>query len=297
MTQDLINMINTNSALESADGLLASDFFDYDPYGEAGAQFNLYARTPGWPASQILATVTTSTNLGTMPSGTNLLAENVNDLRPRNHLYVSFGTNSLPVNFSFDATQIPDGYHQLTAVAYEGTSVATQTRVTRNVVIQNTGLTATLAALPSGTNATLEQQLQFTVTPNAPNISRIELFSTGGSQGVANNQAKATFTVSAAYLGQGLHPFYALVTDQNGHRFQTATVFYRIGPVITLTVAGRPPMLTWSATPNYRYDLQSTTNLTAGFQTLATIIATNSSIQWPISTTNSVEFYRIQLAP
>jgi hypothetical protein len=290
-------LINTNSALESADGVLAADLFDYDPYGEAGAQFNLYARTPGWPASQILATVTTSTNLGTMPTGTNPLADNVNDLRPRNHLYVSSGTNSLAVNFPFDTTQIPDGYHQLTVVAYEGTSVATQTRATRNVVIQNTGLTATLAALPSGTNATLAQQLQFTVTPNAMNISRIELFGTGGSQGVTTNQATATFTVSAAYLGLGLHPFYALITDQDGHRFQTATVWYRIGPAITLTVAGRPPVLTWSATTNYQYDLQSTTNLMAGFQTLATITATNSSVQWPVSPTNSAQFYRVKLDP
>ena len=297
MAQNLVNEINSNASLQSADGLYVADFFDYDPYSEAVAQFNLYANTPGWLASQILATVTTSPNLGTTPAGTYPLADNVSDLRPKNHLYVSSGTNSLAVNFAFDTTEIADGSHQLTTVAYEGTSVATQTHATRNVVIQNTGLTATLAVLPAGTNATLAQQLQFTVTPNATNISRIELFSTGGSQAVASNQATATFSVSAAYLGLGLHPFYALVTDQNGHRFQTATVFYRIGPVITLTVVGRPPMLTWPATPNYCYDLQSTTNLTAAFQTLAIITATNSSIQWPVSTTNGAVFYRVQLAP
>ena len=56
------------------------------------------------------------------------------------------------------------------------------------------------------------------------NISRIELFSTGGSVGVATNQAAAVFAVSAADLGLGLHPFYALVTDQAGHRYQTQTV-------------------------------------------------------------------------
>ena len=292
-----MNLINATPALQSADGLLASDFFDDDRMASPAAQFFLYARTPGWPASQILATLNTSTNLQATPVGTNPLADNVTDLRPRNHLYLSSGANSLAVNFACDTTQLPDGYHQLTAVAYEGTSVATQTRVTRNVRIQNTSLTATLAALPTGTNVTLDQQLQFTVTANATNIARIELFSTGGSVGVATNQAAAVFSLSAAYLGLGLHPFYALVTDQAGHRYQTQTVWYRIIPAITLTLAGTPPVLSWPAIPGRQYDLQSTTNLANGFQTVTTIAATNSVIQWPITTTGSAAFYRVQLDP
>ena len=102
--------------------------------------------------------------------------------------------------------------------------------------IQNTSLTATLAALPAGTNATLDQPLQFTVTANATNIARIELFSTGGSVGAVTNQAAAVFEVSAAYLGLGLHPFYALVTDQTGHRYQTQTIWYRVLPAISISV-------------------------------------------------------------
>ena len=54
-----------------------------------------------------------------------MLTDNVTDLAPRNHLYLSSGTNTLAVNFVFDTTQLPDGHHQLTAVAYEGTSVET----------------------------------------------------------------------------------------------------------------------------------------------------------------------------
>lgn len=297
MAQNLVNQINTNSTLELADGLYAADFFDYDPYGNAAAQFYLYARTPGWPASQILVTWSTSSDLQTTPAGTNPLADNVNDLRPRNHLYVSSGMNSLAVNFPFDTTQIPDGYHQLTAVAYEGTSVATQTRITRNVLVQNTGLTATLTASPAGSYATLGQQLQFTVTANTTNLSRIELFSTGGSQGVVTNQPAAAFVLPASYLGLGLHPFYAVVTDQAGHRFQTSTLSYRIVPAINLALTGTPPMLAWSAIPTNRYAIQFTTNLLTSFQTVATITATNSVVQWPIATTNHAAFYRVQLNP
>ena len=131
LAQNLVNQINTNPVLQTADGLFASDFFDDDPYGAAEVQFVLYARTPGWPASQILTMLNTSTNLQATPIGTNPLADNVSDLRPRNHLYLSSGMISLPVNFMLDTTQIADGCHQFTAVAYEGTSVATQTRVVR----------------------------------------------------------------------------------------------------------------------------------------------------------------------
>jgi hypothetical protein len=291
-----VNLINANRALQSTDGLFASDFYDDDP-NFPEVQFFLYARTPGWPASQILATLNSSTNLLAAPDGTNPLADNVSDLRPRNHLYLSSGADSLAVNFACDTTQLPDGCHQLTAVAYEGTSVGTQTKVVRNVQIQNTSLTATLAALPAGTNVTLDQQLQFTVTANITNVSRIELFSTGGSVGVATNQAAAVFGLSAAFLGLGLHPFYALVTDQAGHRYQTQTIWFRFIPTITLTLTGTPPILTWPAIPGRHYDVQSTTNLATGFQTVTTITATNSVIQWPVNTTGSAGFYRVQLDP
>jgi hypothetical protein len=182
-------------------------------------------------------------------------------------------------------------------VAYEGTSVATQTRVTRNVQIQNTSLTATLTTRPAGTNATLDQSLQFTVTANAANIARIELFSTGGSMGVATNQAAAVFDVSAAYLGLGLHPCYAVVTDQAGNRYQTDTAWYRILPTITLNLTGLPPMLAWPATIGRQYDVLFTTNLATGFASVTTIAATNSVIQWTVPITGSAGFYRVQLDP
>jgi hypothetical protein len=293
LAQNLANLIDGAPALQGSDGAITGDFYS-DP---SVAQFFLYARKPGWPAAQILTTLTTSTNLVATPVGTTPLADNVSDLRPRNHLYVSAGTNTLALNFACDTTQWADGYHQLTAVAYEGTSVATQTRIERQVLVQNASLAATLAALPAGSNATLGQQLHFTVTANATNIARIELFSNGGSVGVLTNQSVAIFDIAASALGQGLNPFYALVTDQTGHRYQTQTLRYRIIPPITLTLTGTPPLLAWSAIPGRQYNLQTTTNLANGFQTAATITATNSMIQWSITTTGRASFYRVQLGP
>ncbi|HUC84626.1 MAG TPA: hypothetical protein VL970_05480, partial [Candidatus Acidoferrales bacterium] len=293
LAENLFNQILATPALQSADGVTVSDYFDADP-DEAAAQFFVYANTPGWPAAQIVAAWSSSTNLMVTPAGMNPLADNVSDLRPRNHLYVTSGSNSLMLNYPFDTTQLADGYHLLTAVAYEGSSVATQTRVTRNVLVQNTSLTASLASSPAGTYATLSQPLQFTVTANTPAIARIELFGTGGSLGVMTNQATAGFTVPASYMGLGLHPFHALVTDQAGNRYQTQTVWYRIIAPIPLTLSGAGT-LTWPTISGSQYDLQFTTNLAAGFQTLATITATNTLVQWPIAATNQTAFYRVKL--
>lgn len=296
LAQSLVNLINATPALQSPDGLSASDFIDYDPYGEDAAGFNLYARSPGWAAAQIQSTLTVSADLEDEPYGTSLLDSNVSDLEPRNHLYVSSGVASLPAGFVLDTTQLPDGYHQLTAVAYEGTSVQTQTRVSRNVTVQNTPLTATLSALPSGTNATLDMQLQFTVSANLTNISQIQLFTTGGSAGVVSNQQVAVFTLSAASLGLGLHPFYALVTDTGGDVYQTQSDWLRIIPSITLAITGPPLTLSWQAVPGVQCDILSTTNLSVAFKTVASVTPSNTLAQWPIFATNgSAGFYRVKL--
>jgi uncharacterized protein (TIGR03790 family) len=298
LVQNLVNLVNTNPALQSADGVLASDFFDYTPYGIVAAQFNLYANSPGWPASQIQVTFTSSTNLLALPSGTSLLQDNLTDLPARNHLYVSSGGASLPASFVLDTTRLPDGFHQLTAVAYEGTSVRTQTRISRTVQVRNTALTAAFTPLLAGTNATLDMVLQFAVTPNATNIARLELFSTGGSVGVVSNQPSAIFTAPSATLGLGLHPFYALVTDTAGNQYQTETDSIRLVPSFTLSLSGAPLQLSWTATPGQRYNVLATTNLASAFQTVTSVVASNALVQWPVpAPAKAASFYRVSLSP
>jgi uncharacterized protein (TIGR03790 family) len=298
LVQALANQINVNPALQSADGVLAADYYDYTSQGVPEAQLDLYARSPGWPASSIKVAFTSSPNLLALPSGTNPLQDNLTDLRPRNHLYVSSGATSLPVSFVLDTTRMPDGVHQLTAVAYEGTSVRTQTRVSRTVRVQNTALSATFTPLLVGTNATLDIPLQFTVTGNSPAIGRIELFSTGGSMGVVSNQQSAVFTAPSALLGLGLHPFYALVTDTTGKQYQTETAWIRLIPSIVLNLSGSPLTLSWSATPGVSYNVLATTNLATPFQTVGSVVATGALAQWPVAApAGTARFYRVSLRP
>jgi uncharacterized protein (TIGR03790 family) len=298
LTTNLVSLVNATPALESADGVQALDYFDNTPYGVVVVQFNLYARSPGWPASQIQVAFTASPNLLALPTGNNRLQGNLTDLRPRNHLYVSSGATSLPASFALDTTHLPDGFHQLTAVGYEGTSVRTQTRVSRTVQVRNTALAATFTPLLVGTNATIDMLLQFAVTANASNISRLELFSTGGSVGVMSNQAAAVFTVPSAMLGLGLHPFYALVTDTTGKQYQTETDWIRLIPSFMLSISAAPLQLSWAATPGQRYNILATTNIASTFQTVTSVIASNTLVQWPIPVpAGTASFYRVSLSP
>src|ERR1019366_5073859 len=98
--------------------------------------------------------------------GTNALDDNVLDLQPGAHIYLSSGAASLPVPFSLDTTKFADGFHDLTAVAYEGPSVRTQTRAQETVQFRNTGLTATLNVLGADTNG----DILFGLVANATNI-------------------------------------------------------------------------------------------------------------------------------
>ncbi len=296
--QSLVNSINATPALQAADGAVASDFFDISPYGMVAAQFVLYAGSPGWPASQIQASLTSSTNLLALPSGTNYLQDNLTDLRPRNHLYLSSGATSLPVSFLLDTTRFPDGYHQLTAVAYEGTSVRTQTRISRAVRFQNTSLAATFAPSIAGTNVTLDVPLQFVVTAGAGNIASVELFSTGGSIGVVSNQSSVVFTAPLAYLGLGSHPFYAVVTDTVGHQYQTQTDWIRVIPSFALSISGPPLTLSWGAVPGVGYNVFASTKLSGGFQNVTSLVASNTVMQWPIPASGAAaSFYRVRLSP
>ena len=294
LAQSLMNQVNANPALQTADGLFAGDL---SAAWDRGLVFPLCAlvRLGGLtnPGS-----LTASTNLLALPAGTNSLEDNLTDLRPRNHLYVSSGAASLPVSFVFDTTRVADGFHELTAVAYEGNSVRTQTRISRNVQVRNTALTATLTPPLAGTNATLDMPLQFAVTANATNIASIQLFSTGGLLGTVSNQSAAVFLAPSATLWLGAHPFYAVVTDTLGHQYRTQTQWIRIVPSISLSLSEAPLTLSWPAIAGLDYEIQATTNLATPFAPVASVTASGSIAQWAVAASGGpTAFYRVRLKP
>jgi uncharacterized protein (TIGR03790 family) len=292
MAQALTNQIMASPELRVSDGITVGDF--YPAPDNYSAYFVLLARTSGWPAAQIQVSLSGSPGLRLSPATAQTLEENVSDLQPRNHLYVSSGLHLITFAFPFDSTQVEDGYHELTAVAVEGNSVRTQSRASSQVRVQNTSLTATLAAQVSGVAST-DMSWSIGVTANRSDISRIELFSTGGCIGLATNLSSVEFSVPSAVLGTGLHPFYARVTDSQGHSYRTETIHVRLIPPFSLRLNAQATLLSWTATPGLRYEVMRSSSLAQPFQVIASFIATNSFIQFPL--TNGVggkSFYQVQ---
>jgi hypothetical protein len=161
------------------------------------------------------------------------------------------------------------------------------------VQFRNTSLSATFAAVGADTNG----NLLFGIAANDTNIARIELFSTGGSVAVATNQPAAELAAPAAILGVGLHPFYGVVTDTNGHQYQTPTVWEQL-PALQLTVVGPPDVLSWPAIAGRQYNVLAATNLGGAFQTIATVLATNGQAQWSITGPSAgATFYSVSVTP
>lgn len=296
--------VNSSPNLTGIDGVsvenvvMHEDFsFAFGPDDHSG-DFDIRPRSPGWPASQVKARVRGGPNLTVTPSTTNTLDVNVTDLQPRDHLYVTAGLTNLSLTVALNTTALADGYHELTAVAYEGSHVRTQKRISQNVVIQNSSLSAAFNLVAGGTNSFVGNTLQFSVIANTNNVSKIELFATGGSLGSVLGQSNAGFNVAGTNVGVGLHPFYAIVTTATGKQYRTQTIwvrFFSTEPPFPVSITAPPLKLTWPATPGKTFNILSTTNLTIPFQVRDSVTVSNSLGQWvETNSTASQRFYRLQ---
>jgi uncharacterized protein (TIGR03790 family) len=298
------DLINGNPNLVGGDGVSVENVVMHEDFAFAfgtddhSGDFDIRPRSVGWPASQVKVRVRTSSDLSVTISTTNTLDANVTDLQPRDHLYVTAGLTNLPVIVAFNTTTQADGYHELTAVAYEGSHVRTQKRISQNVLIQNSSLSATFNLVAGGTNSFVGNTLQFSVVANTNNVSNIELLATGGSLGSVPGQSSALFNVIGTNAGVGLNPFYAVVTTATGKQYRTQTVWIRLfesEPPFPVSISGPPLKLTWPATPGKTYTILSSTNLTIPFQPRDSVTVSNSLGQW--GETNAAarqRFYRVQ---
>jgi uncharacterized protein (TIGR03790 family) len=224
LTSQLCDAINANPALQGTDGVQAGDFVPIPN----SASFNVYARSPGYQAALVQVHPQTYKVAMTATPGT--LTQNLSDLEPRNHLYVTAGASRLALTFPLPTTSLPDGYHILTAVAYEGSNVRTETQVSVPVQIRNTGLIASMTLLDLTNSAPSEGIYHIRVTANTNNVSLITLYTTGGPLATAGNVSSAIFPVAGTNLWAGQHPFYAIVQTSSGLTYRTQTQSITLGP-------------------------------------------------------------------
>ena len=222
LVSQLIAAINTNPSLQGSDGVLVDDYV----LSSGAVTFNLYARSPGYGAAAVQIFPAAYKVIMSTPQGT--LMQNLSDLQPRNHLYVTAGASSLALTFPLDTTLLADGYHELTAVAYEGSDVRTETQATVPVQIQNSSLSATLTLLDLANPAPVQGTYHIQVAANTNTVSLITLYSTGGALGTVTNQSTAIFPVAGTNLWAGRHPFYASVKTSDGREYRTGTQGVRL---------------------------------------------------------------------
>lgn len=305
--KSLLARVEADSSLKGPDGVVIEDInmhedFPYTPYAygtnDHSGTFTIRAAAPGWPQSQIQVVFHGSPSMEIETAGTNRLDENVSDLRPRAHLYLSAGFTNLYVNHLLDTTRLSDGHHEFTAVGYEGTHVRTQTRVSLPVIVRNTGLEASLSA--SAESVPVGSPLVLEATSSALGAT-FELHGTGGVLSIASNNPAPVFILDSARLGVGLHSFAALATDAHGARYRTAPVPVRVLPSgvpaqgFTVAVWQPDAQLTWPAEPGRKYDVLRTTNPAGPYAVVATLQATNSVAIWKDPEgLHTVGFYRVR---
>ena len=115
------------------------------------------------------------------------------------------------------------------------------------------------------------------------------------------NQSSAIFAVAGTNLDIGLHPFYAIVTRNDGQQYRTETKWIRLigaEQPFNLAITSPPTTLRWTATAGRSFDILSATNLTDVFQSRGSLIPTNSAALWVETNLPSVKrFYRVRVSP
>ena len=223
LASQLCNAINADPALQGSDGVQAEDFMPV----LNSISFNLYARSPGLQAAAVQIRAQYWQVFTSFPQGP--LTLNLSNLEPRDHLYVTTGSPRFGLTFPLATTTLADGYHELTAVAYEGSDVRTETQTTVPVEIQNSSLSATLDLLDA-TNSVVpvDGSFQVQVTANTNDVSLITLFTTGGAFATVTNTPTATFQMAGTNLWAGQFPFYAIVQTADGLQYRTQTQWITI---------------------------------------------------------------------
>ena len=306
LAKTLFNAVNASVNLSGPDGLIVEDINMHEDipfiYGnnDHSGEFNIRARSPGWAQSQIQVRLTGSPTFSITPSTTNRIDENVPDLQHRDHLYIIAGTTNLAASFGFNTSTQMNGFHELTAVAYEGSHVRTQSRAAQQVQILNNPLSAVFTPLLAGTNWAVDGAVQFSVVANSGSIARIDLFSTGGLLGSVSNQSSASFSVAGTNLGVGLHPFYSIVTANTGIQYRTETRWIRLvgaDSPFTVSVSSPPVVLSWPSTSGRTYEILASTNLSLSFQVSDSVTATNTTAFWSDTNAPVIQrFYRVRTA-
>ena len=148
--QQLVSAINSNVALQSSDGCYAKYAIPVLNGSKTNAEAWLFARTNSWEGHNLEVTFEvlrlTNSTLGVSDGFTDQFNDNADNLSARATVFLAAGVTQMNGVVSLDTTNWPDGPHELTLVARDGTGVETEGRATVHVVVDNHDLSCVITS-------------------------------------------------------------------------------------------------------------------------------------------------------
>lgn len=141
-------------------------------------------------------------------------------------------------DFAVDTTTFPDGHHELRVVAVEASPIETQSRSGIACIVDNNGLTCTLAA-EAETKIPLGQSLKLTAA--SPGATRLVLLRAGEMLDSADGE-RAEFELDTAGLGFGPVDLWAVAEHEASDKgpISSASLRIQILPPEPLPAQSRP---------------------------------------------------------
>jgi uncharacterized protein (TIGR03790 family) len=150
----LRDAVNADPNLDTASGCKVSYLWNPPAFGFSNPPEAYFAaRTNTWEGHNLFLDYLILTNAGSTLAGPGF-SDNFNDnastLGARGVVFLAAGQPSLVASYTLATTNLPDGPHELMAVAYDGSAVMAQGRVTIPFVVDNNSITCRLDRPVSG---------------------------------------------------------------------------------------------------------------------------------------------------
>ena len=205
----LAGAVNSNAGLQDSSGcemkwVTVTNIWENPSVHEG----YLVARTNTWEGEKLFVQYSVITNAGSTLSANNSFTDNFNDnsnvLSARGVVFIAGGRTNLAADYSLVTTALPDGPHELTAVAYDGTAVGVQTRRSVIFVVDNNSAACAITNPPALTTFLLGDRVTAYVqaSPGSGSITSVQFF-VEGKLLTATNSAPYVFAFSATNYGVG----------------------------------------------------------------------------------------------
>ena len=211
----LVELVNADPALQGSDGVLAKA-------GEQGMPYLvLLARTPGEQGNTLLFHISVKSSpasqLHIYPDTPSQFSGGHDGSAAVQTIHFMLGETTAKGRYLLDTTELPDGFHRLRFVAYDGSLAQVQG-------IKDLSLTTGNPAIPPA--VTIPDHLapacgEVTIPlTTQPTVTHVDLFVDGQLLG-ASDTAPFSITIPLDGLGRGTHDLWAEGVDHQGHRYVT----------------------------------------------------------------------------